>query len=125
MRKTHCLIIMLCITIFVASAATAQQDYHQIDQQGGVQVMARYNPFGDNNLIVAFVRFVNTNQYKVNVVWTPFISCQDLPVKRGYGAPFTLGENKSHEITIWRSQACGPAKLEGIKVEMSVGKEDQ
>ncbi len=122
MKKLSCLVVAVCISVFAASAAMAQ-DYQLVGKQEGVEVMMKYHPFGYNNLIVAFIKFVNTNTYKVDIDWTPTISCEDLPPKKGYGAPFTLDGKQSYEVTIWRSEACGQAGMKGIQVEMHVKKE--
>jgi hypothetical protein len=122
MKKSGCLIVTVCIFVCAASAAVAQ-DYKQIGAREGVEVMVRYNPFGYNNLIVAFIKFVNTNTYKVDVDWTPIISCEGLPMKKGYGAPFILGGKETYEVTIWRTQACGHADMKSVLVEMNVKKE--
>lgn len=121
--KIRCLIIALCLTVFATSAATAQQGYRQIGEQGGVEVMVKYHPFGYNNLVVAFIKFVNANPYKVTVYWTPYMTCENLPVKKGYGAKFGLREKGTHEVNVWRSQACGNATLKNIRVEMHVKEE--
>ncbi|MEJ2696214.1 MAG: hypothetical protein P8013_06160 [Candidatus Sulfobium sp.] len=123
MKKLLCIVIAVWISVLMAAAARAQQDYEKIGTQGGVEVMVRYNPFGYNNLIVAFIKFVNTNDYKVDVDWTPLINCEGLPVKKGYGAPFSMNENGSYEVTMWRSEVCGQVPLKGIQVKMYVKKE--
>jgi hypothetical protein len=122
MKKINCFIIAVCMIAFSVSRVMAQ-DYSQITSQGGVEVTASYNPFGHNNLIVAFIKFVNTNSYAVNVEWTPLISCQGLPVKKGHGTPLTLKAEGSYVVTLWRSQACGQTKLQGVQVDMHVKKE--
>ena len=121
--KIRCLIIALFITVFAASAATAQQGYQQFGEQEGVEVMVKYHPLGHNNLVVAFIKFVNTNPYKVDVDWIPYMTCENLPVKKGYGTPFSLSEKGTHEVNVWRSQACGNATLQNIRVDMHVKKE--
>lgn len=123
MKKCSCLIVTFCIVVFAASAAMAQKDYKLIGARDGVEVMVRYNPFGYNNLIVAFIKFVNTNRYKVDVDWTPLIKCGGRPMKKGYGAPFSIDEKGSYLVTVWRSQACGHETLKAIEVEMTVKKE--
>ncbi|MEJ2685130.1 MAG: hypothetical protein P8Z71_12135 [Candidatus Sulfobium sp.] len=122
MKKLRLIIIVACISVFTASAAMAQ-DYKLIGTLDGVEAMVRYNPFGYNNLIVAYIKFVNMNTYKVDVDWTPLLHCEGLPVKKGYGAPFTLKEKGSYQVTIWRTQACGNGTLKGIEVEMNIKKE--
>lgn len=123
MRRLRLLVVLVLISLLAASAAMAQQDYQQIGGQSGVKVMVRYNPFGYNNLIVAFIRFVNTNSHKVDVDWTPLIKCEGRPVKKGYGEPFSISKKGSYEVTLWRSQACGHATLKAITVRMTVKQE--
>lgn len=122
MKKFRFIVLAVLIFLFAASIAAAQQNYHLIGTQDGVEVMVRYNPFGHNNLIVAFIKFVNTNSYKVDVEWTPFITCEGRPAEKGYGGPFSLHEKKSYEVNLWRSQACGQGNLNQIRVEMNVKK---
>jgi hypothetical protein len=122
MKKFRIILVAVLISVFAASIAMAV-DYQSIGTQDGVEIMVSYNPFGYNNLIVAFIKFVNTNTYKVDIDWTPIISCEGFPIKKGYGAPFTLNGKKSYEVTVWRSQACGHADLKSIRVEMHVKKE--
>lgn len=121
MKTLRFVILVTCISVFAVSFAAAQ-DYKSIGTLDGVEAMVRYNPFGYNNLIVAFIKFVNTNNYKVDVEWSPLIHCEGLSAKKGYGAPFTLEEKGSYQVTIWRSQACGHGTLKGLEVEMNVKK---
>lgn len=123
MKKLGFIVLAVCISVLAASSAEAQRDYQLIGNQEGVEVLVRYNPLGSNNLIVAFIKFVNKNEYKVHVAWTPLISCGDLPPKKGYGEPFSLQEKGTYEVNIWRSQACGQEPLKGIRVEMHLKKE--
>ncbi len=121
MEKLFSLIVIACISLVAISAATAS-DNQDLETQGRVEVIVKYDPLGPNNLIVAFVNFVNNNAYKVHVNWQPIIMCEDSGEKKGYGEPFDMSERESRQVTIWRSQACGDRKLKYIKVEMEVKK---
>jgi hypothetical protein len=84
--------------------------------------MAAFDPLGPNNQIAAYIRFVNRNSYKVNITWTPVISCGEGPSRKGYGAPFSMDAAASYEVTLWRSSACGVGSIKDVKVEMKVEK---
>jgi hypothetical protein len=117
--KVIIFVIISCVTLFAVSGAAAQ-DYQHITTQEGVEVMAKYDPLGPNNLVVAYVKFLNNNRYTVNVNWTPKITCEGGDVKIGYGAGFSMNEGKSYEVNIWRSAACGTGKIKDFSVDMEV-----
>jgi hypothetical protein len=119
MKKLYRLILALCVSAFVASAAMAA-DYQLIDTQRGVEVKVQHNPFGYNNQIVAFLKFFNTNRYRVSVHWEPVITCEGSESRKGEGSAFDMAEEGTYEVTIWRSQACGLKKLINLSVEMTV-----
>jgi hypothetical protein len=119
MEKLCCVIVIVCVSLFAISSAMAS-DNQDLETQGGVEVIVKYYPLGPNNLIVAFVNFVNNNAYKVHVNWKPIITCEGSDMRKGYGEPFVMSEGGSYQVTIWRSQACGDRKLENIRVEMEV-----
>ncbi len=121
MKKLYCLIGILAISLLVISVARAE-DPGQTEVNGGVEVRVQYDPLGPNNLIVAFVRFVNNNSYKVHVAWIPTITCAGSNPKQGYGEPFDMNEGGTYQVTIWRSVTCQDRKLEKINVEMDVKK---
>lgn len=121
MKKLCCLIGILCVSLLVISAAMAE-DSGQPDAQGGVKVTVKYDPLGPNNLIVAFVEFINNNGYKVHVDWKPIITCEGSNAKKGYGESFDVNEGGSYQVTIWRSAACQGRKLKDLSVEMDVKK---
>jgi hypothetical protein len=119
MKQFFCLIAAFCLVIFAASAAGAQ-DYRTILTQGGVEVMVALDPLGPNNQIEAYVKFVNLNGYKVNITWTPFITCERGPAKKGYGTPFSMNATSSYEARLWRSAACMVGSIKDLKVDMEV-----
>jgi hypothetical protein len=123
MKRSGWLVIALCIVLLVVSAATAQ-DYKRIASFGGVEVTAAIEPLGHNNLMSAFIRFVNHNQYKVNVAWTPVITCQGAPSRNGYGEPFSMDAGATYVARLWRSSTCGPGSIRNIAVEMTVKRAD-
>jgi hypothetical protein len=118
MKKLCCLIVIVCVSLLVISAAMASDK-----TQGGVEVIVTYDPLGPNNLVVAFVKFVNNNAYKVHVNWKPIITCAGSDMRKGDGEPFVMSEGGSYQVSIWRSLACGNGKLEDLSVEMDVQEE--
>jgi hypothetical protein len=112
-------VIISGVALLAASAVLAQ-DYQHVTTQEGVEVMVKYDPLGPNNLVVAYVKFVNNNKYTVNVDWTPTITCEGGDVKVGYGAGFSMNEGKSYGVNIWRSAACGPGRIKDFSVDMEV-----
>lgn len=124
MEKLCCLIVIVCVSLLVISAAMAS-DNQNLATQGGVEVIVKYDPSGPNNLIVAFVKFVNNNAYKVHVNWKPIITCAGSDMRKGDGEPFVMSEGGSYQVTIWRSLTCGNRKLENLSVEMDVQKENR
>jgi hypothetical protein len=109
--------------MFAASAA-AVEDYKDLGTREGVGVMVAIDPLGPNNQITAYVKFVNNNGYKVNIKWTPIITCEGGNIKKDYGADFSLNAGASYAVTIWRSAACGVQGMKDLRVEMEVKKAD-
>ncbi len=108
---------MLIVLLLVVSAAMAGDSFEE-----GVEITVRYDPMGPNNAIVAFVRFVNKNTYKVHVDWEPIITCAGSNEKSGYGEPFDIDGGGSYQVNIWRSQTCQDRKLTDLSVNMHVKK---
>lgn len=121
--KKLCCLVGLCISMFVASAAAAE-DYKDLGTREGVDVMVAIDPLGPNNQIVAYVKFVNNNGYKVNIKWTHIITCEGGNIKKDYGADFSMNAGASYEVTIWRSAACGVQEMKDLRVEMEVKRAD-
>lgn len=119
MKKLFCFIAGLCVAAFVLSAAMAA-DYKQVLTQEGVEVMVQDNPLGPNNQIVAYVKFTNNNDHKVDVSWKPVITCEGGEIKTGANAGFGMSAGESYEVNIWRSQACGLKKIMNLSVDMEV-----
>jgi len=117
MEKLRCLIVIVCVSLLAISAAMASDDQH-LETEGGVKVTVIYDPVGPNNLIAAYIRFVNKNAYKVHVNWQPTITCEGSDMTKGQGEPFVMSEGGSYQVTIWRSPTCGNRKLKDIKVEI-------
>jgi hypothetical protein len=122
--KKLCCLVGLCISMFVASAAAAEDYKEPSGTREGVDVMVTINPLGPNNQIAAYVKFVNNNAYKVNIKWTPIITCEGGDIKKGYGADFSMNDGASYEVTIWRSTACGFQDVKDITVETEVKRAD-
>jgi hypothetical protein len=121
MKQLCCLIVASCISLFAASGAAAQE-YSSIGTQDGVEVMAAFDPLGPNNQIAAYIKFVNTNGYKVDITWTPLITCGKGPAKKGFGSPFSMEAAASYEVRLWRLSACGVGSIKKLEVEMKVEK---
>ena len=96
--------------------------WQEVVIEEGVDAIVKYDPLGPNNLIGAFVQFVNHNAYKVRVIWTPVITFSGSDKKEGYGEPFIMNKGESYQATIWRAGTCGNRKLENLRVEMNVEK---
>ena len=124
MKRLYCLIVVACIALFAAAGLAAQQ-YSAIGTQDGVEVMAAVDPFGPNNQMAAHIKFVNKNQYKVGITWTPVITCEKGPAKKGFGAPFSMDAGASYEVRLWRSSACGVGAIKDLSVKMKVEKAGQ
>jgi hypothetical protein len=124
MKQLCCLIVAMCMSLFVASGAAAQQ-YSSIGTQDGIEVAAAFDPLGPNNQIAAYIRFVNRNSYKVNITWVPLIACGEEAARKGYGAPFSMDAAALYEVTLWRSSACGVGSIKDLKVEMKVEKAER
>ena len=122
MKKLYCLVV-LCMFMFEASAVAAQEDKGQGTPEG-VDVKVVIDPLGPNNQISAYVAFVNKNDYKVNIKWTPVMSCGEGNIKRGYGEDFSMTAGASYDVTIWRLSACGFQTLNGLTVDMEVKRAD-
>ncbi len=115
---------VLCLFMLIASTAAAQS-FKDLGSHDGVDVMAAIDPLGPNNLVAASVKFVNSNTYKVNVKWTPLLTCGDDEAKRkGFGADFSLDAGATYEVKLWRSGACGPQEIRDLGVEMEATKAD-
>ena len=119
MKKLRGLIVILCLTLLVITAAMAA-DYEHLASQGGVEAMVRYNPLGYNNQIVAYLKFLNNNRYGVRVNWKLTMTCEGAGKKTIDGTAFDMDENGSYEVTIWRSQACGLRSMKGLGAQMEV-----
>lgn len=119
MKKLFCFIAALCAAAFFLSAAMAA-DYQHVPAQEGVEVRVQNNPLGPNNQIVAYVKFTNHNDYKVDVSWKPVITCEGGEKKTGTSADFSMGAGESYTVNIWRSQACGLTKIINLGVDMEV-----
>ncbi len=120
MKRLSCSIGMLVVSLLVISAAMAGDSGPYIKE--GVEATVRYDPLGPNNAIVAFVRFINNNTYKVHVDWEPVITCGGGNAEAGYGEPFDIDGGGSYQVNIWRTQACRDVKLEDLSVRMYVKK---
>jgi hypothetical protein len=123
MRQLSLLVFVSYVSLFAASVAAAQ-DYRTIAVQEGVEVMAAIAPFGPNNTITAHLKFVNKNGYKVNITWSPLITCEKGPAKKGYGAPFSMEAGASYELSLWRSSTCSMGSIKELTVDMEVKKAD-
>ena len=119
MKKLCFLIVALCVSAFLTSAAMSAGYQHVITQEG-IEVTVQNNPLGPNNQIVAYVKFINNNGYKVNVNWKPIITCEGGDIRTGTSASFGMSEGGSYEVNIWRSQACGLKQMIKLDVEMDV-----
>jgi hypothetical protein len=119
MKKWY--LVVFCLSMILASNVAAQ-NYETIGGEDGVDVLAAIDPHGPNNLVAAYVRFINNNSYEVNIKWTPVMTCQNGNTKKGYGADFSIKGGGSYEVTIWRSGACGERRITDFKVEMAVKK---
>jgi hypothetical protein len=123
MKLLCCLVVASCISLLALSTAAAQ-DYHSITTKAGVEVTASFDPLGPNNQLTAYVKFVNKNGYKVNVTWTPSVTCKKGPAKKRYGAPFTMEAGASYEVSLWRSSTCAVGSIRNLNVDMEVKKAD-
>ena len=122
MKKLGCL-VGLFVSMFVVSAAVAA-DRNGPGAREGVDVVVTIDPLGPNNQIAAYVKFVNNNEYKVNIKWTPVITCEGGDKRTGYGADFSMNAGASYEVTIWRSAACGFREMKNLRVEKEVKRAD-
>jgi hypothetical protein len=114
---------VLAAAIFVASAALAVDvNYQPLSTQNGVAVMVSYDPLGPNNQIMAYLKFINNNDYPADVTWKPVISCGDAAPKEGSGGAFHIDAKASYGVTLWRSQACGLMKIRDFTVKLEVKK---
>ncbi len=120
MKKIYCLFFFVCIITFLASEARA--DYQHVDTKDGVEVMVEFNPLGPNNAIVASVKFINNNQYKVEVTWKPLITCDDGSVREGSIGSLGLDGNATSVVNIWRLAACGQREVRDLSADMEVKK---
>ena len=109
---------VLCMVCMVTTAAAIE--YQPLVTKEGVETMVSYDPLGPNNQIVAYVRFVNSNSYKVDVEWKPVMTCEGGEIIRGAAAGFSIDAKSAFEVTLWRSKACGLRQIEKLIVEMKV-----
>ncbi len=122
MKIIYCLVSMLFCVSVLAPPGFAAADYQRVAAREGVEALVQYNPLGPNNLIVAYVKFVNKNRYGVDVDWKPIITCEGGERREGYSEGFSMDEGGTYEVTIWRSSACGSGALRSIGVQMTVKK---
>ena len=124
MKYIRFLLITVCAATFLASLAMAL-DYQTVSTKNGVEAMISYDPVGPNNEIAAALKIVNTNDYAVDVVWTPVIACgAEAPQARGSNA-LSLGAGKSFAMNLWRSTTCGLRSITSFEVKMEVKKSFQ
>ncbi len=123
MKRSCFLIVALCIALFEAQTAAAQQ-YTSFGTWEGVEVLTQIDPLGPNNQIGAYVKFVNHNKYKVNIEWTPLITCAGQTARKSYGEPFSIDAEASYEATIWRSSTCHMGSIKELEIEIKVKRAD-
>ncbi len=119
MKKLLGLSVVFCMLALAVSFGMAADDQH-IAARNGIKVRVQYDPQGPNNLIVAYVKFINENQYRVNINWWPIITCENGDKREGAVAAFSMDQGGTYVVTIWRSQACGQGRINNIDVEMDV-----
>jgi hypothetical protein len=120
MKKLHVFFVVLFMFASVVSFSIAADD--QLATRDGINVRVQYDPMGPNNLIVAYVKFINENQYRVEVNWWPVITCESEDKREGPAASFSMNEGGTYVVNIWRSAACGQGRIKNIDVEMAVKK---
>lgn len=121
MKKLYCLFVSVCMSAFVASSLMgADGQDHQT--QGGVEVVVQHNPLGPNNAIVAYIKFINNNQFRIEVNWTPVITCAGEKEREGPATSFSMNGGERSVVNIWRLTACGNRPMEGLRVKMDVKK---
>ncbi len=121
MNRSRSYLVVLCAALCVVTTAAAIQ-YRPLVAKNGVEATVSYNQLGPNNQVVAYVKFLNTNDYKVDVNWKPVITCGSSQVIKGAAARFSIEAKSSFEVTIWRSMACGSRPMQTMTVEMEVTK---
>lgn len=119
MKKLWLLFVVLCVSALAAAPVIAA-DYQTT--RDGVEVTVQLNPLGPNNSIVAYVKFINNNQYRVEVNWMPVITCEGENRREGPAAGFGVNEGETYVVNIWRSAACGQGRIKEFVVEMDVKK---
>lgn len=117
--RFHLVIVGALLCMLSAAAAI---EYQPLVTEEGVEAMVSYDPLGPNNQIVAYVKFVNSNSYKVDVDWRPVITCEGTGVVRGAGGGFSIDAKSTFEVTLWRSMACGLRQIKNLNVRMNVKK---
>ncbi len=117
--RFHLVIAGALLCMLSAAAAT---EYQPLATKEGVETMVSFDPLGPNNQIVAYVKFVNSNSYKVDVDWKPVMTCEGGEIIRGAAAGFSMDAKSAFEVTLWRSKACGLRQIEKLTVEMKVKK---
>lgn len=120
MKKMNILFAVFCVLALSASFSIAADD--QPEARRGIRVNVQYDPLGPNNLIVAYVKFINENQYRVEGNWWPVITCEDGNRRQGLVAALNLNQGETLAVNIMRSAACGPGRVKDIYVEMNVNK---
>jgi hypothetical protein len=119
MNRSRSYFGVVCVVLSMVTAAAAIE-YQPLATEKGVEAMVSYNPLGPNNEIVAFIRFVNNNSYKVAVDWKPVIDCGGSEVIKGAAAGFSIDAKSTFEVTLWRSMACGLRQIKNLSVQMTV-----
>ncbi len=119
MSRSRLYLIVACAVLGVVVSAAAIE-YQPLATKKGVEAAVSYNPLGPNNQVVAYVRFLNKNDYNVDVEWKPLITCGSGEVIKGASAGFSLAAKSTYEVTIWRSMACGPRPMKTLTVQMEV-----
>jgi hypothetical protein len=121
MKRLPFYFFVLPAVILIAAAAVAIEiDYQKLTERGGVEALISYDPLGPNNQIAAYLKFINNNDYAVDVTWMPIISCGDGPPKEGISGVSHLDGRASYEVTLWRTGVCGLVKISDFKVKMEV-----
>ena len=102
------------------ATTAAAIEYQPVAKKEGVEATVSYNPLGPNNQIVAYIKFVNSNSYKVDLDWKPVMTCGAGEVIEGASGGLSLDAKSTFEVTLWRSRACGLRQMEKLDVKMKV-----
>jgi hypothetical protein len=121
MNKLCFLLGVFCLSVFVASAVMAA-DTRTLAIREGVEASIQYDPLGPNNQIVAYVSFINKNQYKVEVSWQSIIICEDDYKREGPITSMSINEGDTYVVNIWRTSACVYGRIKDFSVNMEVKK---